>query len=155
MKKLNILLSTSLILFGITAVTPVLAETTESSRTQLTNLTEGEVLALMDVIVIQDFNIEKVSLSQAIAHLDTVLEPHGLQLLFERNGTTDPVVNLKTRSLSLTNNLSYLCKQGSYEWRVESGVVVIGPRGAGEQMFTEIFYINSPTVSRLAAAGRQ
>lgn len=68
------------------------------------------MLALLDAIVIQDFNIHRVSLSQAIAHLDSVLEPHGLQLLFQKNGEKDPVVNLKTRNFTLTNNLSYLCK---------------------------------------------
>lgn len=158
MKPLYTLMFSGLALFATTAVSPLPAETAPSSLTSATqpsNLTEGEVLALLDAIVIEDFDISKANISKAIDHLDTVMAPHGVQILFEQNGDKDPIVNLKTRNLSLTNNLSYLCKQGDYAWRVQNGVIVVGAPGAGEQLFTEIFYVKSPTVRRLATAGER
>ena len=163
MKPLNTTLLASLTMITLTAVTPSFATTIQSSETYRSetqnttpaNLTEGEVLALLDAISIQDFDIHKAKLSSALAHIDEVMAPHGVQILFEQVGDNDPIVKLKTRNLSLTNNLSYLCKQGSYAWRVENGVVVVGAPGAGEQMFTEIYSLRSPTARKLAAIGRK
>ena len=144
-----------LMLFALTAVSPISAKSTQPHLPQPNNLTEADVLSIMDAIVIQDFDISKANLSKVIAHIDTVVAPHGLQILFEKVESKDPVVNLKTRNLSLTNNLSYLCKQGKYAWRVENGVIIVGAPGAGQQLFTEIFYVKSPTVRRLATTGSQ
>ena len=151
-------MSSGLMLLAFTAVSPISAESTQNppiAAAQVSNLTEGDVLSLLDAIVIQDFDISKANLSKAIAHIDSVVAPHGLQILFEQVEGKGPLVNLQTRNLSLTNNLSYLCKQGNYAWRVENGVVIVGAPGASQQMFTEIFYVKSPTVSRLATKGSQ
>lgn len=108
----------------------------------------------LDALVIEEFEFKRVSLSQALASLDQQMAPYGLQIKFRPTRDRDPQVNLKTRALSLAKNLTYLSQQGSYDWHVENGVVIISEPGSAEQLVTEIFVLKSPTATRLAKAGR-
>lgn len=128
------------------------SETTEVDGEKV--LTEQYVEARLNTILIQDFNIHKAELSKAIAYLDTIVKPYGLQILYRPlDGREEPVVDLKTRNLPLSRNLSYLSAQGGYDWWVESGVIVIGLPETRETLITEIMPVQSSTVRRLHERG--
>lgn len=112
-------------------------------------MTAQYIEARLKTIVIEDFNIQKAELSKVIAYLDTVVEPHGLQIQYRPlKGREEAVVNLKTRELSLSRNLSFLSAQGGYDWWVESGIIVVGLPETKETLITEIIPIQSTTVRR-------
>lgn len=96
-----------------------------------------------------DFNIEKAPLSKALAYLDALVEPHGLQILYKPvEGRAEPTVNLKTRSLTLSRNLGFLAAQGAYDWWVDNGVIIVGLPEAGEALVTEFIPIHNSTARR-------
>ena len=110
-------------------------------------LTTEYVQARLDTIVIEDFNIQKVQLSKALAHLDALVEPHGIQILFRPNKSgADPEVNLMTRNMPLSRNLSFMSRQGGYDWWVDSGVIVVGVPESNEALVTEIFPIKKSAI---------
>jgi len=150
MKTLSAILFTGVVLSGSFAV----AETpAPPSRTYVT---EDEIHQRLDTIRVEDFQISKLTLSQAIQRLDGVVQPYGVQIVFEKAGDKDPVVNLKTRGLSFSRNLTFLCKQAGYSWSVEAGVVVVALPGTFNEdgpLVTEFISVKSPTVRRLAIAG--
>ncbi|CAA6694957.1 MULTISPECIES: hypothetical protein [unclassified Lentimonas] len=64
----------------------------------------------------------------------------------------DPTVNITTRKLSLSRNLSLMCRQAGCDWTVENGVIMIATPGSGEELQTQIIPISSTTSRRLAAS---
>lgn len=140
----------SLLLTGIMLMTPVSGKITTDTNTKEALWTEADIEARLKTITVQDFNIEKVPLSQALAHLDSVVEPHGLQIQFRPTKEKDPVVQLKTRNLTMARNLSFLSKQVGYDWWVEDGIIIVATPGSGDAMVTEIIPVKSTTVRRLA-----
>ena len=147
----HIILIGSLLLSGAFMTLPVSGtETTHS--TENTNLSERHILARLDTITVDDFKIEKVSLSEALEHLDSIVKPHGMQILFQPIEGKDPTVNIKTRKLSLSRNLSLMCRQAGYDWTVENGVIMVATPGSGEELQTQIIPISSTTSRRLAAS---
>ena len=147
MKTKPVLLACSLLLLPGFATQVSLAESTAPSSTP--TKTAVYVDARLKSIRITDFKIERVPLSKALEHLDGVLKPHDLQIMFRAYNEKDPEVTLKTRNLSFANNLSYLCRQAGYDWWVDNGVILVGQPGSNEAMVTEIYPISNPTVRRL------
>ena len=150
MKTLNhkhIILIGSLLLSGVFMnAAPVLGTETNI------NLSERHRLARLDTITVDDFKIEKVTLSQALEHFDSIIKPYGMQVIFQPIEGKDPTVNIKTRKLSLSRNLSLMCRQAGYDWTVENGVIMIATPGSGEELQNQIIPISSTTARRLSAS---
>lgn len=139
----------SLLLSGIMLMTPVSGKVTTETNTKEALWTEADIEARLKTITVEDFKIEKVPLSQALVHLDNVLEPHGLQIKFRPTKEKDPVVQLKTRNLTMARNLSFLSQQVGYDWWVEDGVIIVATPGSGDALVTEFIPVKSTTVRRL------
>lgn len=116
------------------------------------SLSDADVNAYMNAMVVNDFNIHRVQFSQAIDYLDSIIAPFGLQLYFHQTDDRDPIVDLKTRKLTMSRNLSFLCQQAGYDWWVEDGIIIIAEPGSDEALITEIIPIHSTTVRRLTIA---
>ncbi len=114
MKTNPTLLACSLLVLSGFTVNVSLAESL--NHTPETLKTEAYIEARLKSIHVTDFNIERVPLSEALEHLDSVLAPHDLQIMFRPYADKDPEVRLKTRNLSFANNLSFLYKQAGYDW---------------------------------------
>ena len=143
-----ILLASSLLLLPGLATQASLVEAPKPSSSP--SKTSAYVDARLKSIRITDFKIEHVVFSKALEHLDGVLEPHELQIIFRAYNAKDPEVSLKTRNLSFADNLSYLCRQAGYDWWVDNGVIIVAQPESNEALVTEIIPINNPTVRRLS-----
>lgn len=131
-------------------MTPVSGKVTTETNTKEALWTEADIEARLKTIIIEDFKIEKAPISKAIAHLDGVLEPYNLQIQFRPTKDKDPVVQLKTRNLTMARNLSFLSQQVGYDWWVEDGIIIVATPGSGDALVTEIIPVKSTTVRRLA-----
>lgn len=153
MKSLkNTILIGSLLLAGGSFVTPVFANDTQSTTSANVSLSDPYILARLDSITVDDFKIEKTTLSQALEHFDSVVKPYGMQVIFQPIKGRDPGVNIKTRKLSLSRNLTLMCQQGGYDWTVENGIIMVATPGSGQRLETQIIPIKSTTARRLAAS---
>lgn len=148
----NTLLIGSLLLTGGSFVAPVIANDSTPLSSADVSLSEAHILARLDSITVDDFNIRKTTLSQALDHFDSVIKPYGLQVIFQPIEGSDPAVNIKTRKLSLSRNLTLMCQQGGYSWTVENGVIMVATPGSGEPLETQLIPIKSTTARRLAAS---
>ncbi|MGJ8653403.1 MAG: hypothetical protein ACSHX8_09030 [Opitutaceae bacterium] len=150
MKGTNCLILSSLLLVQVTFGAPVDTDVSSAEKTTPTQMSDQQVRAYMDAIVVEKFNIHHADFEKSLNHLDEVIKPHGLQIQFRAGKEAERIVSLKTRDLSMSNNLSYLCSQVGYEWWAEGGLIVVGPEGSNEAMITEFIPLKSTTARRLA-----
>ncbi|WP_269523155.1 hypothetical protein [Coraliomargarita parva] len=155
MQNSTIVLLSVALLSSTATVTPLLSNSTNSPAPQHQNLTEAEVETRLETIIIEDFKMAKIPLSKALEQLDAITEPHGIQIVFRKIDDRDPIVDLKTRNLSLARNLSFLSQQCGYDWTVDMGVVIVAQPGTNEALVTDIIPVRSPTVRRLSKIGGQ
>lgn len=150
MKRAHCLLISSVLLFqialGESVVTP---KVTTGSQEDGKVLSNHEVDAYLKAMVVQQFNIEKANLKDALNHLDKIIEPYGMQILFRPHKEEELKVNLKTRNLNMARNLSFLCRQVGYDWWVDDGVIIVGMMDSDEALVTEFIPVNSSTVRRV------
>lgn len=144
---------TSLLFSGIVFGEPVIEETSTDNTIRITTLSNAEVEAYMNAMIVQDFSIDRVQLITALEQLDEIVAPFGLQILFLPDASKSKVVTLKTRDLTMAKNLSYLCRQVGYDWWVDEGVVVVGFPGSNEAMVTDIIPLKSTMADRFKRAG--
>ncbi|MGB0743611.1 MAG: hypothetical protein ACPGSB_03705 [Opitutales bacterium] len=119
-----------------------------SQQTETKVLSNQEVEAYMEAMVVEKFNIHRANLKDALKHLDDIIEPYGLQILFRPHADESIKVSLKTRDLSMGRNLSFLCRQVGYDWWVDEGVIIVGMLDSDETLITEFIPVSSSTVRR-------
>lgn len=150
MKGTYCLILSSILLVQVTLGEPVNTDVSSAAKTTPTQMSDQQVRAYMDAIVVEKFDIHHADLEKSLNHLDEIIKPHGLQIQFRPNKEAERIVSLKTRNLSMSKNLSYLCRQVGYEWWAEGGLIIVGPIGSNEALITEFIPIKSTTVRRLA-----
>ena len=150
MKGTNCLILSSLLLVQVTFGELVNTDLSSAAKTTPTQMSDQQVRAYMDAIVVEKFNIHHADFEKSLNHLDEIIKPHGLQIQFQPHKETKRIVSLKTRDLSMSKNLSYLCRQVGYEWWADGGLIIVGPIGSNEAMITEFIPLNSTTARRLA-----
>lgn len=120
MKRNYCILISSILLFQVAQSEPV-ATPEKSSETSALSLTNRDVEMYMNAMVVEKFNIEKVELKAALTHLDDIIKPYGMQIHYRPHNESERQVSLKTRDLTMSKNLSFLCKQVGYDWWVDNG----------------------------------
>lgn len=113
-------------------------------------MTSRDIEMYMNAMVVEKFNIDKVELKDALNHLDEIVKPYGMQIHYRPHNESERVVSLKTRELTMSKNLSFLCRQVGYDWWVDNGVIIVGLAGSDETLVTEIIPISSTTARRIA-----
>ena len=103
---------TPLLISSILLAGSLFGDTVEQDSSNLSEnfLSEAEVNAYLKAIVVEDFDFHRATFSEALEKLDEVVAPFGLQILFRQYGERNTTVSLKTRNLSLSKNLTYLCQ---------------------------------------------
>ncbi|MGJ8641406.1 MAG: hypothetical protein ACSHYA_18600 [Opitutaceae bacterium] len=150
MKGTYCILLSSLLLVQASFGELVTSENPAAKESKTVMISNQEAEAYMNAIVIEDFYIHQADLGEALKHLDEIVKPHGLQIQFRPTKDEKRVVNLKTRDLSMSKNLSYLARQVGYDWWVDEGVIIVGTAGSNEALVTEFIPINSTTARKLA-----
>jgi len=142
---------TPLLISSILLTGSLFGDTVEQDSSNISEnyLSEAEVNAYLKAIVVEDFDFHRATFSEALEKLDEVVAPFGLQILFRQYGERNTTVSLKTRNLSLSKNLTYLCQQAGYDWWIEEGIVVVAAPGSNDALVTEIIPLRSTTASRL------
>lgn len=155
MRRTHCILISSLLLFQVASSEPVAtAQEAVDSQAPAPELTNQDVELYMKAMVVEKFNIERVDLKAALSHLDEIIAPYGMQIQYQPHNDAKRVVSLKTRSLTMSKNLSFLCQQVGYDWWVDNGVIIVGLAGSDEALVTEIIPVTSSTYRRLSYSGQ-
>jgi len=95
--------------------------TAESAR-----LTDEEVAAKLDTIVVPGVSFSGVPLSRALETLDELsTEDDGINILFPEKAARDPIVSITLRDQSLARILDFVTASVGYEWEIKDSVVLV------------------------------
>lgn len=119
-------------------------------------LSEVEIRALLDAVIIAEFKVEGMPLREVLALIEQKLgEKSGIRIIPLYSPEIDPEVNISLRNLSAARVLEFVCQQVNFSWSIDSGVIVISPSdGVGgassDGLETEVFPVARATVIRLS-----
>ena len=119
------------------------------------------LLEKLNAIVLPSVNFSGMELSRVVNTLSVISEefdrtggnPKGVNIVLLDQGSTNPVVSITLRNLSLKRVLDFITGSVGYQYEVQPDAVVVRPGGEQSALETSFFPVSRSTVLRMTGKG--